>query len=416
VTALRTITVALGERSYPIHIGTGLLAESGVLLGTLPSPRAVVVTNPAVAEYHLEALRNALSTAAIHSDVILVPDGEQHKDWSTLNEIHTRLLELGADRSTTLIAFGGGVVGDVAGFAAATYQRGIPLVQVPTTLLAQVDSSVGGKTAINHPLGKNMIGAFYQPRVVISDTATLATLPAREYVAGIAEVIKYGAIRDPGLFEWLEANMDWLRARATEAVAHAVSESCRIKAGIVAADERESGCARLNFGHTFGHAIEAATGYGTWLHGEAVAAGWCWRRALSERVTGLPAVQAQRIRALIGRAGLERRPPPIEVDRWLDLMSRDKKTADRKMRFVLLSALGAAVVRGDVAERDLHAVLQKLKLVTKTRRPKAPRFFSKRLAAAAELSEIMYDLGAGSIAAGDPRPSTPTIPITVPVG
>jgi 3-dehydroquinate synthase len=359
VTALRTITVALGERSYPIHIGTGLLAESGALLGALPSPRAVVVTNSAVAEFHLAALRKALTTAAIHSDVILVPDGEQHKDWSTLNEIHTRLLELGADRSTTLIAFGGGVVGDVAGFAAATYQRGIPLVQVPTTLLAQVDSSVGGKTAINHPLGKNMIGAFYQPRAVISDTATLQTLPMREYIAGIAEVIKYGAIRDPGLFEWLEAHMDRLLARETEAVAHAVSESCRIKAGIVAADERESGVrALLNFGHTFGHAIEAATGYGTWLHGEAVAAGMVLAAALSERVTGLPAVQAQRIRALIGRAGLERRPPPIEIDRWLDLMSRDKKTADRKMRFVLLSALGAAVVRGDVAERDLHAVLQ----------------------------------------------------------
>ena len=358
MTALRTITVALGERSYPIHIGTGLLAESGDLLGALPSPRAVVVTNPAVAEFHLAALRKALSAAAIHCDVILVPEGEQHKDWSTLNELHTRLLELGADRSTTLIAFGGGVIGDVAGFAAATYQRGIPLVQLPTTLLAQVDSSVGGKTAINHPLGKNMIGAFYQPRVVISDTATLQTLPMREYVAGIAEVIKYGAIRDPELFEWLEANMDRVLAREREAVAHAVGESCRIKAGIVAADERESGVRTLlNFGHTFGHAIEAATGYGTWLHGEAVAAGMILASALSERVTGLPTAQAQRIRSLIERAGLARQCP-IEVDRWLELMSRDKKTAGRKMRFVLLSALGAAVVRGDVAERDLHAVLQ----------------------------------------------------------
>ena len=359
MTALRTITVALGERSYPIHIGTGLLAESGVLLGALPSPRAVVVTNPTVAEFHLEALRKALSAAAIHSDVILVPDGEQHKEWSTLNEIHTRLLELGADRATTLIAFGGGVVGDVAGFAAATYQRGIPLVQVPTTLLAQVDSSVGGKTAINHPFGKNMIGAFYQPRVVISDTATLQTLPMREYVAGIAEIIKYGAIRDAELFEWLETNMDPLLARETEAIAHAVSESCRIKAGIVAADERESGVRTLlNFGHTFGHAIEAATGYGTWLHGEAVAAGMVLAAALSERVTGLPAVQAQRIRSLIERAGLARPCPSIEVARWLELMSRDKKTAGRATRFVLLTALGAGVVRGDVAEGDLHAVLK----------------------------------------------------------
>ena len=359
MSAVRTITVELGERSYPIHIGAGLLAECGALLAALPSRRAVVVTNPTVAGLHLDALRNALSMAAIHSDVILVPDGEQHKDWSTLNEIHTRLLEFGAERSTTLIAFGGGVVGDVAGFAAATYQRGMPLVQVPTTLLAQVDSSVGGKTAINHPLGKNMIGAFYQPRVVISDTATLHTLPAREYVAGIAEVIKCGAIRDLALFEWLEANMERLLARETEAIAHAVGESCRIKAGIVATDERESGeRALLNFGHTFGHAIEAATGYGTWLHGEAVAAGMVLAAALSERVTGLPAAHARRIRALVRRAGLDRQTPSIQLDRWLELISRDKKTADRTMRFVLLSKLGAGVVRGDVAERDLHAVLQ----------------------------------------------------------
>jgi len=356
---VRTITVALGERSYPIHIGSGLLAESGALLGSLPSPRAVVVTNPTVAGLHLDPLRQALSKAGIRSEAILVPDGEQHKDWPTLSEIHTRLLEIGAERSTTLLALGGGVIGDLAGFAAATYQRGIPLVQVPTTLLAQVDSSVGGKTAINHPLGKNMIGAFYQPRAVISDTATLATLPAREYVAGIAEVIKCGAIRDLRLFEWLEANMDRLLARDPEAIAHAVSESCRIKAAIVATDERESGeRALLNFGHTFGHAIEAATGYGSWLHGEAVAAGMELAAALSERVSGLAADEARRLRSLIVRAGLERRLPALELDRWLELMSRDKKTADRKLRFVLLSALGSGVVRGDVAEREVRALLQ----------------------------------------------------------
>ena len=359
MTAVRTITVELGERSYPVHIGAGLLAETGNMLAALPSRRAVVVSNPTVAGLHLDVLRKALAVADVQNDVILVPDGEHHKDWSTLNEIHTRLLELGAERSTTLIAFGGGVVGDLTGFAAATYQRGVPLVQVPTTLLAQVDSSIGGKTAINHPLGKNMIGAFYQPRLVISDTVTLGTLPAREYVAGIAEVIKCGAIRDLGLFEWLEGNMDRLLAREPEAVAFAVSESCRIKAEIVTGDERESGeRALLNFGHTFGHAIETATGYGSWLHGEAVAAGMLLAAALSERVTGFSPADAARLRALVERAGLRPQPPSIEIDRWLEVMARDKKTAEGTMRFVLLNALGGGVVRGDVAERDLHAVLQ----------------------------------------------------------
>ena len=358
MTAVRTITVALGERSYPVHIGAGLLAESGNMLAALASRRTVVVTNPTVAGLHLDALRKALATAGVQSEVILVPDGEQHKDWPTLNAIHTRLLELGAERSTTLIAFGGGVVGDLAGFAAATYQRGIPLVQVPTTLLAQVDSSVGGKTAINHPLGKNMIGAFHQPRLVISDTATLKTLPAREYVAGIAEIIKYGAILDLGLFEWLEGNIDRLLAREPEAVAHAVSESCRIKATVVAGDERERGDrALLNFGHTFGHAIETATGYGSWLHGEAVAAGMVLAAALSERVVGYSSADARRLRVLIERAGLRSSPPSMEADRWFELMSRDKKRADRTTHFVLLSALGAGVVRASVPGRELQAVL-----------------------------------------------------------
>ena len=360
LTPVRTLTVALGERSYPIHIGEGILARCGELLPPLPSRRAIVVTNPIVAPLHLEALRAALSTARISNEVIVVPDGETHKDWATLYEVHTRLLELGAERSTTLIALGGGVIGDLAGFAAATYQRGIPLIQVPTTLLAQVDSSVGGKTAVNHPLGKNMIGAFHQPRAVISDTATLSTLPDREYIAGIAEVIKCGAIRDLALFEWLEANMDRLLAREPEAVVHAVLQSCRIKAEIVAADERETGeRALLNFGHTFGHAIEAATGYGSWLHGEAVAAGMVLAATLSERIAGLPAAHAERLRALIGRAGgLPTRPPSLAIDRWLDLMAHDKKTQHRTARFVLLTALGAAVVQSDVAARNLRAVLQ----------------------------------------------------------
>jgi 3-dehydroquinate synthase len=353
------LTVALGERNYPIHIGEGILTRCGELLPPLPSRRAIVVTNPIVAALHLDVLQAALFAAGISNEAIVVPEGEAHKDWATLYEVHTRLLELGAERSTTLIALGGGVIGDLAGFAAATYQRGIPLIQVPTTLLAQVDSSVGGKTAVNHPLGKNMIGAFHQPRAVISDTATLSTLPDREYIAGIAEVIKCGAIRDLALFEWLEANMDRLLARESEAVAHAVLESCRIKAEIVAADERETGeRALLNFGHTFGHAIEATSGYGSWLHGEAVAAGMILATALSERVAGLPAAQAQRIRELIERTGLPVRPPAVHADRWLEIMSRDKKTTERAMRFVLLTGLGDGVVRGDVVAQDLHAVLQ----------------------------------------------------------
>ena len=356
---MRTLTVALGERSYPIHIGAGLLERSGELLGSLPSPRAVVVTNPTIARHHLEALQKALSAAAIRHDVIVVEDGEEHKNWETLYGVHTRLLELGAERSTTLIALGGGVIGDLAGFAAATYQRGIALVQIPTTLLAQVDSSVGGKTAVNHPLGKNMIGAFYQPRTVISDTASLDTLPMREYVAGIAEVIKCGAVLDLKLFEWLEANMERLVAREADAVTHAVLESCRIKAEVVAADERESGeRALLNFGHTFAHAIEAGTGYGTWLHGEAVAAGMIMAAALSERVAGLASTQSGRLRELIARVpGLLRETPTLDTEGWLGLMSRDKKTQAGVPRFVLLTKLGSGVVRSDVYHSDLQHVL-----------------------------------------------------------
>lgn len=353
-----TLSVALGERSYPIHVGPGLLARSGELLAALPSPRVVVVTNPTVAQHHLGSLQAALSAAGLCHDVVIIADGEQHKDWSTLQQIHTRLLELGTERSTTLLALGGGVIGDLAGFAAATYRRGIPLAQIPTTLLAQVDSSVGGKTAINHPLGKNMIGAFHQPRVVISDTDTLRTLPEREYVAGIAEIIKYGAVCAPALFEWLEANMERLLCRDATAVAHAVLESCRSKADIVAADERESGRrALLNFGHTFAHAIEAGTGYGAWLHGEAVAAGMIMAAELSRRVTGLPVADNDRLRALVARAGLPVRPPSLPIARWLELMLRDKKVDGGRMRFVLLGALGSGLVRGNVAPDDLRVVL-----------------------------------------------------------
>jgi 3-dehydroquinate synthase len=355
---VQTLNVSLGARSYPIHVGEGLLQRAGQLLSPCSFRRAIVVSNPIVAEHHLDRLRTALAVASISSDAVLVPDGEKHKDWSTLYDIHTRLLELKAERSTALIALGGGVIGDLAGFAAATYQRGMPLVQVPTTLLAQVDSAVGGKTAVNHPLGKNMIGAFYQPRAVLSDTATLRTLPDREYRAGIAEVIKYGAIRDLALFEWLEENIEALVRRDPGATAHAVIESCRIKSEVVAADERETGeRALLNFGHTFGHAIEAATGYGQWLHGEAVAAGMAVAARLSQAVSGLSEEEARRLRRLLERAGLPIRPPRLASDRWLEWIARDKKVDMGKLRFVLLERLGSAQLNAGIARERLLAVL-----------------------------------------------------------
>jgi 3-dehydroquinate synthase len=356
---VKTLTVALGERSYPIHIGDRLLQKAGELLAPLLPRRAIIVTNPVVAEHHLEPLRAALAAADTRTEVVTVPDGEAHKDWQTLYTIHTRLLELGAERSTPMIALGGGVIGDVAGFAAATYQRGMPLLQVPTTLLAQVDSAVGGKTAINHPLGKNMIGAFYQPRAVLSDTATLSTLAAREYRSGIAEVIKYGAIRDRALFEWLEANMERLVAREPDTLMHGVRESCRIKAEIVAADERETGeRALLNFGHTFAHAIETATGYATWLHGEAVAAGMVLACKLSESASGLKSRDGERVAALVRRAGLPIDPPDLKPSAWLELMGRDKKVQGGTLRLVVLDAIGSASVRSDVSAEQLIALLQ----------------------------------------------------------
>ena len=353
-----TLTVALAERSYPIHIGAGLLARAGELLASPRPGRAIIVTNPIVAAHYLAPLQAALLRCGVRCEAVLVPEGEAHKDWATLYDVHTRLLELGAERSTLLVALGGGVIGDLAGLAAATYQRGMRLLQVPTTLLAQVDSSVGGKTAVNHPLGKNMIGAFHQPSAVIIDTATLSTLPDREYVAGIAEVIKYGAACDSSFFGWLEKNVDRLLARDADAIAHAVLESCRIKAGVVARDEREAGeRAVLNFGHTFGHAIEAATGYGSWLHGEAIAAGMVLAASLSQHASGLDVDDANRLKRLIDRAGLPVAPPALGFDRWMELMSRDKKAESGAMRFVLLKALGTASVRSGIGEADLRAVL-----------------------------------------------------------
>jgi len=358
---MRTLTVALGERSYPVHIGRGLLGRADELLPRLRTPRAFVVTNPVVAQWHLRPLRDALSRAGIRCDAIMIPDGEAHKDRDTLHSIHTRLIELRAERSSLLIALGGGVVGDVAGFAAATYQRGMPVVQMPTTLLAQVDSSVGGKTAVNHPLGKNMIGTFYQPAAVIIDTATLDTLPDRELGAGLAEVIKYGAACDARFFSWLESALESVRSRNADALEHAILESCRIKAAVVASDEREAGeRALLNFGHTFGHAIEAATGYdGSWLHGEAVSAGMVIAAELSTRVSTLAGVDSGRVHALLERARLPVRAPALGIERYLELMARDKKVDAGKMRFVILESLGRAALRADIGRDDVAAVLER---------------------------------------------------------
>jgi len=359
MSARHTQRVALGERTYAIHIRPGLLADTGKLLAPLlPQPRVVVLTNPVVASLWLAPLRDSLDAAGIGSESIVVPDGEAFKSWSTLQDVLTQLLEQKAERATTLVALGGGVVGDIAGFAAAIYQRGMPFVQVPTTLLSQVDSSVGGKTGINHPLGKNMIGAFHQPRAVVIDTDCLKTLPDRELAAGIAEVIKTAAVRDRAFFEWLEANVSDLVARDDDALVHAVGESCRIKAEIVAADEREAGeRALLNFGHTFGHAIEAGVGYGGWLHGEAVAAGMVLAAQLSERLGMISSADVERLRALLLLAGLPVEAPPLGVERYLDLMGRDKKVTAGSLRFVLLDSVGAARIRADVPDAVLRAVL-----------------------------------------------------------
>lgn len=353
---MQTLTVELGERSYPIHVGRDLLARGRLIGEHLPRPRAAIVTNDVVAPLYLDRLRAGLADAGVEAIDVIVPDGEAHKDWHTLNAIFDALLRSRCERSTTIIALGGGVVGDLAGFAAATFQRGVPFVQVPTTLLAQVDSSVGGKTGINHPLGKNMIGAFHQPLVVLADVATLDTLPERELKAGIAEVIKYGLIRDAEFFVWLEKNVERLLARDADALAFAIVRSCRNKAEVVAEDERESGVrALLNLGHTFGHAIEAGMGYGTWLHGEAVAAGTMMAADLSVRLGLLAAADAERIAALLRRAGLPTDAPPLGADRYLELMALDKKVSAGKIRFVVLEGIGKASLRSEVSVPQLEA-------------------------------------------------------------
>ncbi|OGA17552.1 MAG: 3-dehydroquinate synthase [Betaproteobacteria bacterium RIFCSPLOWO2_02_FULL_65_24] len=356
---MQTLRVALGERAYPIHIGSGLLNAAELFAPHLAQKRVAIVTNEIVAPLYLPRLRHTLRSAGIDTLEIILPDGEEHKNWSTLNEIFEALLAARAERKTTMIALGGGVVGDVTGFAAATYQRGVPYIQVPTTLLAQVDSSVGGKTAINHPRGKNMIGAFYQPRVVVSDMDTLKTLPARELKAGLAEVIKHGAIRDATFFDWLEHNVERLLAGDAEALGHAVLRSCEIKAAIVASDEREEGeRALLNFGHTFGHAIETGLGYGTWLHGEAVAAGMALAADLSARLGMLARSDAGRVTSLLARAGLPVAVKGLATNRFRELMSVDKKANDGRLRFILLQGIGSASIRGDVPELSVNQTLE----------------------------------------------------------
>ena len=355
---MRTVTVGLGARTYPIHIGEGLLTRADLFLPHLQQRKVSVVTNTRVASLYLEKFSAMLRSAGVKVVPVVLPDGEEHKNWQTLNSIFDALLSNRCERKSTIIALGGGVVGDLAGFAAASYLRGVPFMQVPTTLLAQVDSSVGGKTAINHPLGKNMIGAFYQPRMVLADTSVLDTLPARELAAGLAEVIKYGLIMDAPFLEWLEANMGNLNKRDPSALAYAVARSCENKATVVAADERESGeRALLNLGHTFGHAIEAGLGFGTWLHGEAVAAGTVLAARLSKRMGLLTADELERLVRLFARAGLPIEAPSLGQDRYLELMGHDKKVENGKLRLVLLKSLGKAFMTSDFDLRDLREIL-----------------------------------------------------------
>ena len=342
----KAIRIELAERSYDIHIAPGALRDPASYEGLPRSRDALVVTNATVAPLYAATLVEALATRHARIHQVVLPDGEAFKDWQTLNLIFDELLRQGCDRKTVLYALGGGVVGDITGFAAACYMRGVPFLQIPTTLLAQVDSSVGGKTAINHPLGKNMIGAFYQPLRVIADLDTLATLPKREVAAGLAEVIKYGPIADDTFFGWIEAHADDLVSLQPAALAHAVRRSCEIKAEVVGQDERESGLrAILNFGHTFGHAIEAGLGFGKWLHGEAVGCGMVMAATLSMRLGLVEAGYVARLRALVKRVGLPTRAPDLGRARWLELMRVDKKAEEGEVRYVVIEAPGRAAVR-----------------------------------------------------------------------
>ena len=354
------VSIDLAERSYAIEIGAALLGATDIYAGLPAAAAALIVTNTTVAPLYAQTLQDALTGRYAQVHVVVLPDGEEHKTWQTLDLIFDALLQYGCDRKTVLFALGGGVVGDITGFAAACYMRGVPFVQVPTTLLAQVDSSVGGKTGINHPMGKNMIGAFYQPQLVVCDLSTLDTLPHRELSAGLAEIIKYGPIADMAFMEWLEGAMDALLARDKTALAHAVRRSCEIKAWVVGQDEREAGLrAILNFGHTFGHAIEAGMGYGVWLHGEGVGAGMVMAAELSQRLGLVDSGFVARLRALVQRAGLPLCGPVLDAadnaGRYLELMRVDKKAEAGEIRFVVIDGPGRAALRTapDALVRDV---------------------------------------------------------------
>ncbi|ABB74010.1 3-dehydroquinate synthase [Nitrosospira multiformis ATCC 25196] len=359
---METVTVNLvstpAQRGYPIHIGANILTQPELILDYLDQKRVAIVTNTTVGPLYLEKFRADLSVHGMVSVPIVLPDGEEYKNWETLNLIFDALLTHRCERNTPLIALGGGVVGDLTGFAAATYLRGVPFIQVPTTLLAQVDSSVGGKTGINHPLGKNMIGAFYQPQAVVADTSTLDTLPDRELRAGIAEVIKYGLIRDPAFFDWIESHIELLLRRDNSILTDAIKRSCQHKAEVVEEDERESGMrALLNLGHTFGHAIENAMGYGNWLHGEAVAAGTMLAAEVSRRMGMIGEEDVDRVRNLYVKTGLPVIAPNLGPEKYLHLMGLDKKVQGGKMRFILLENIGRATVHADVPAAILTEVL-----------------------------------------------------------
>ena len=354
---ISTLDVDLGERSYPIYIGQDLLRDAKLFRRHIASAQVMVVSNETVAPLYMQTLLDSLQ--GLQVEQVVLPDGEKYKTLEILNRIFDQLLEKRFDRGCTLIALGGGVIGDMTGFAAACYQRGVNFIQVPTTLLSQVDSSVGGKTGVNHPLGKNMIGAFYQPQAVIIDIDTLKTLPPRELSAGMAEVIKHGIIKDAEYFSWLESHMQDLRDLDPEALAHAVKGSCVIKSRVVSADEREAGQrALLNFGHTFGHAIETGMGYGNWLHGEAVGVGMCMAARMSRRLGWLSAEEETRITELIAAAGLPTAPPELSSERFMELMAVDKKVMAGKLRLVLLQGIGKALISEDFSIEILQETLQ----------------------------------------------------------
>ena len=355
---MQTLNVALAKRSYPIHIGRGLLSDASLILPHLKRKHVAIVTNTTVAPLYLEQLSDTLQASGVQVIPIILPDGEAYKNSDTLNSIYDALLQNRCERSTTLIALGGGVIGDLTGYAAATFLRGVPFIQIPTTLLSQVDSSVGGKTGINHPLGKNMIGAFYQPQLVLADIDTLQTLPPREFSAGVAEVIKYGLIRDAQFFDWLERHMAQLMQLDEAVLSEAIYRSCQNKADVVAKDEHEQGeRALLNLGHTFGHAIENAMGYGVWLHGEAVAAGTMMAADLSQRMDWLSANDVVRIKNSLLAANLPLVPPKLGAAKYLDLMGLDKKVENGKIRLVLQQGIGRAVITSDYDADKLNACL-----------------------------------------------------------